>query len=521
MNRFNLYSLLLFAAALFSITSCDETTDDIGSGLAGNMDNFILKSDTFLVQTQTRMLGAVQSRSAKANLGCIRDYDTGALIRGSYTTQFYLLGGALFPELDSIRSTNPSFETLSDTTHVAIEQVMSDSTYIYVVPTNIIGDSLQPMHLNVYELIKPIPDGRTYFSDFDPVKEGYVNTSKPLKSMTFTMADQTLDSATVNSKDYTAIFKIPLTDEYTKDGVTYNNLGSYIMQSYYKSKRDKNGAFANSNAFAHKVFPGIYVTVDNGEGAMASITGTGMNISYRCWVNDSTTRLKAHTTIFGTDEVLQTTYVETNKDALQALANDGSCSYLKTPAGLYTEMTIPVEQIMYGHETDSLSKAKVTFQCMNMEGYEGNTYKAPSYLLMIPTDSVQTFFNEKKLTDGRTAFLASYNSSTSSYTFDNFAGIVAYMENLKKTGMAGENWNKVALVPVTVSTTSSSSSDSYYYGGYYSLLYGGYYGSSSSSSGGTITAIFPEMGLSSAKLVGGPNAMDKTKISVVYTKMSD
>lgn len=519
MNRFKFSYILIFVAALFCTTSCDETTDNIGAGLAGNMDNFIIKADSFLVQSQTQLLGAVQSRSSKANLGCIRDYDTGSIIRGSYTTQFFILEGDLFPELDSIRSTYPAFDELADTTHIAIEQVISDSTYIYVVPTNIIGDSLRPMHLNVYELKKPIPDGKTYLSDFDPIKEGFVNTEKPLKSMIFTMSDQTVDSLTASSDSYTSIFKIPLTEAYEKDGVTYKNLGTYIMQSYYKSKRDNNGAFNNSNTFAHKVFPGIYVTIDNGEGAMATVAGTGMNIGFRYWASDSTSRLRGHSTIFGTDEVLQTTRVETNKDALQALINDNSCTYLKSPAGLYTEMTIPVEQIMLGHESDSLSKAKITLQCMNSDGFEGNTYKAPSYVMMIPSDSVQTFFNEKKLSNGRTAFLASYNSSTHSYTFDNFAGMIAYMHNLKQSGQAGENWNKVAIVPVAVNTTSTASNNSSYYGGIYSLYYG--YGGGSSSTSTKITAIIPEMSLYSAKLVGGANPLEQTRISVVYTKMSE
>lgn len=474
------------------------------------MDRFIANADTFLIQSQTKMLGAVQCRSSKANLGCIRDYDTGSLIRGSYSTQFYILDGDLFPELDSIRSTNPKFEDLADKSHIAIDQVISDSTYIYVVPTNIIGDSLQPMHLNVYELTKPIPDGKTYLSDFDPSKEGYVDlNSKPLKSMTFTMADQTVDSVTANSSDYTSIFRIPLNETYEKDGVSYNNLGSYIMQRYYQSKRDNDGAFNNSNTFAHKVFPGIYVTIDNGEGAMATISGTGINIGFHYWANDTTTNSPGHTTLFGTDEVLQTTCVETNKDALQSLISD-NYTYLKSPAGLYTELTIPVEKVMENHEKDSLSKAKVTLQCMNSDGYEGKSYKAPSYVLMIPADSVQTFFNEKKLTDGRTAFLASYSSSANSYTFDNFAGMIAYMNNLKKSGKASENWNKVAIIPVAVSTTSSQASSSY-----------SYYGYSSGNTSTKITAIIPEMSLSSVKLVGGPNAMEVTKMSVVYTKMDD
>lgn len=518
MNRFNLYYILILVAALFCTTSCDETTDDIGAGLAGNMDRFISRADTFLIKSQTQMLGAVQCRSSKANLGCIRDYETGSAIRGSYTTQFYILEGELFPEQDSIRSTSPDFDELTDTSHIAIDQIAAESTYIYVVPTNIIGDSLQPMHLNVYELTKPIPDGKTYLSDFDPEKEGYVNTSdksKLLKSMTFTMADQTVDSVTASSSDYTAIFKIPLTETYERDGVKYKNFGTYIMQRYYQSKRDGDGAFKNPNTFAHNVFPGIYVTIDNGEGAMATVSGTGINIGFKYWANDSTTRSSGHTTLFGTDEVLQTTRIETNKESLNSLIKDAlikdEFTYLKTPAGLYTELTLPVEEVMKGHETDSLSKAKITLQCMNSEGYDGHTYKAPSYVLMIPADSVQTFFNEKKLTDGHTAFLASYNSTANSYTFDNFAGMIAYMNNLKKSGKANENWNKVAIVPVAVNTTSSSQTSSSYYS---------YYGYSTSTSS-KITAIIPDMSLSSVKLVGGANAIEPTKMSVVYTKMED
>lgn len=510
MIRFKFSYILIFVAALLCTTSCDETTDDIGAGLAGNMDRFIANADTFLIQSQTKMLGAVQCRSSKANLGCIRDYDTGSVIRGSYSTQFFIPEGDFFPELDSIRSTNPKYDELPDKNHIAIEQVVSDSSYIYVVPTNIIGDSLQPMHLNVYELTKPIPDGKTYLSDFDPRKEGYVDiNAKPLKSMTFTMADQTIDSVTVNSSDYNAIFKIPLNETYERDGVSYSNLGTYIMQRYYQSKRDKDGAFKNSNTFAHKVFPGIYVTIDNGEGAMATISGTGINIGFRYWANDTTTNLRGRTTIFGTDEVLQTTCIETNKEALQNLISD-DYTYLKSPAGLYTELTLPVEKVMENHERDSLSKAKMTLQCMNSEGFEGNSYNAPSYVLMIPADSVQTFFNEKKLTDGRTAFLAAYTSSTHSYTFDNFAGMIAYMNNIKKSGKASENWNKVAIVPVAVNTTAAAQTSSY-----------SYYGYSSSSSSTKITSIIPEMSLSSVKLVGGQNAIDVTKMAVVYTKMAE
>lgn len=498
MNRFKFTSLLLLVAAVFCVTSCDDTTDDIGSGLAGNMDKFTIKADTFLVHSQTKMLGAVQSRSAKANLGCIRDYDTNAVIRGSYTTQFFILDGTLFPDLDSIRSLTSSYSDLGKPAHIAIDQVTADDTYISISPDQIVGDSLQPLHLTVYELQKPIPDGKTYKSDFDPIKEGYVDVDHPLQSMPFTMTDLTIDSAVVNSSDYVAFFRIPLNGEYTRDGKTYKNYGTYLMQRYYQSKRDNDGAFSSYNKFTYNVCHGLYITVDNGEGAMATVAGTGMNVTFRYYGNDTIPEMKGSTTFYGTDEVLQTTLIETDSQALQQLANDNSCTYLKTPAGLYTEMTIPVEEIMFKHEQDSLSKAKVTLQCMNSEGYNGKSYSASSYLLMIPADSVQTFFSEKKLTNGRTAFLASYSSTANSYTFDNFAGMIAYMSSIKKSGKAGDNWNKVALVPVSVTANSNSSSGS-----------------------STVSAIYHNMSLSSVKLVGGANPLQQTKMSVVYTRMSE
>ena len=181
MNQFKTPTLLLFFALLLCFTACDESTDTIGTGLAGNMDNFIIKADTFLVTSETKQTGAVMARSSYANLGCIRDYDTGALIRSSYTTQFYLLPGRFLPDKDSIRSTYPDIKELKDTTNIPIENIVADSAYAYVLPSNIIGDSLQPMHIKVYELTKPIADGKTYLSDFDPIKEGYVDVSKPLK----------------------------------------------------------------------------------------------------------------------------------------------------------------------------------------------------------------------------------------------------------------------------------------------------------------------------------------------------
>ncbi|MCF0243567.1 MAG: DUF4270 domain-containing protein [Bacteroidaceae bacterium] len=499
MNQFKTPTLLLFFALLLCFTACDESTDTIGTGLAGNMDNFIIKADTFLVTSETKQTGAVMARSSYANLGCIRDYDTGALIRSSYTTQFYLLPGRFLPDKDSIRSTYPDIKELKDTTNIPIENIVADSAYAYVLPSNIIGDSLQPMHIKVYELTKPIADGKTYLSDFDPIKEGYVDVSKPLKSMTFTMADQTVDSVAKASSNYMTYFKIPLNDPYTRNGKTYSNIGTYLMQRYYESLRDKDGTFNDYNKFTYNVLHGLYITVDNGEGAMASVLGTELKFSFRYWESDTTARQNGFVTIYGTNEVLQTTNMEVNKDAIEALAADNSCTYLKTPAGLYTEMTLPVTEILQNHEKDSISNVKLTLQCMRNEGLYEKSYSPPSHLLMIPADDIQSFFKDKKLEDGRSAFIATYNSTLNTYTFSNFAGMIRTLYYRKANSPSNDTWNKVALIPVSVVYSSTSST-----------------GTTSA-----ISAIYHDMSLSSAKLVGGANPLLQTKISVTYTRMSD
>ena len=44
------------------------------------------------------------------------------------------------------------------------------------------------------------------------------------------------------------------------------------------------------------------------------------------------------------------------------LREDNTCTYLKTPAGIFTEVTLPVDEISTSHSTDSLLTAKIVFQ---------------------------------------------------------------------------------------------------------------------------------------------------------------
>jgi hypothetical protein len=141
---------------------------------------------------------------------------------------------------------------------------------------------------------------------------------------------------------------------------------------------------------------------------------------------------------------------------------------------------------------------------------------APDYVLLVREKDKDAFFKENKLTDDVTSYYAAHNNvSTNQYTFSNIAQLVNYClaekkaakEELKNFGkissVKGANgqpvttieqweeatqWNKVAIIPVSVSTDSSSN----------------------------LVSIQNDLKPSYAKLKGGP-AGSKLTMQVTYT----
>ena len=72
------------------------------------------------------------------------------------------------------------------------------------------------------------------------------------------------------------------------------------------------------------------------------------------------------------------------------------------------------------------------------------------------------------------------------------------------------NWNKVVLIPVTLTTTTSGTSGNYSYYSYY-------YGTSSSSSSTVVTKVSHDMSLTSTKLVKGTASDSPLKLQVIYS----
>lgn len=477
-----IYTVIAIMSCI-TIASCDDTTDSIGNSLTDNMDMLKVTTDTFNVATRSIVADSVLSRSTTGYLGKIRDIETGNYITGDFMAQFSTLENYKLPEKDSIVSLQDG-------------EVIADSCSIRLFYTDYYGDSLATMNITAYEMNEPMKEGVKYYSNFDPIAEELIRNDGMKVNKTYTLTDLSIsDEDRADESSYTPNIKINLNKPYTdKNGVTYNNYGTYIMRMYYEDP----DRFKNSYNFIHEVCPGFYFKTNDGIGSMAYITVSQLNIYFR-YLNDST--YVGTTSFSATEEVLQTTNISNDKQNIADLANDNTCTYLKTPAGIFTEITLPVDEITENHSNDTINTAKISLTRINNNTHDEYSLSAPSTLLMIPKDSLYTFFENGDNVDYKKSFIATYSSSTNQYTFNNISGMITYMADIKKKGLAENSswlnehpdWNRVVVIPVSVTTNSSSQ----------------------------IVKIVHDMSLTSTKLVGGSeNPYEPIKINVIYSKFN-
>ena len=185
----------------------------------------------------------------------------------------------------------------------------------------------------------------------------------------------------------------------------------------------------------------------------------------------------------------------TNTADNAALLSDSKYTYLKTPAGFFTQLTIPVDKLTQGHDGENINQVKLTVPRANNSTQSKNALDAATNVLLLPVDSVDSFFKQDILMDNKTSYLASLVANT--YTFDNIANVINVM---KKADPTKPNWNKLAIVPVTVTTVTRQN-----------------------QSGGketVITKIVHNMSLTSTKLLRGTGVQGSPiKLSVIYTKV--
>ena len=252
------------------------------------------------------------------------------------------------------------------------------------------------------------------------------------------------------------------------------------------ARKAENAKKEFNNQLFREAFQGIYVKSDYGDGTVLYVDQSQMNVVYKCYATDSITGLKlkmqdgsgkdstyySYRVFASTREVIQANQLQNDPERINALIKEDKNTYLKSPAGIFTEATLPISDIENELTGDTLNAVKLTFTNYNQSSDKKFGMSIPSTVMLVRKKFQDSFFKDNQLSDGVSSYLTSHTSSTNQYVFSNItklvnACIAEKEEARKKAGSTwnekewlekeeNKNWNKVVLIPVLVTYDSSN-----------------------------------------------------------------
>lgn len=473
-----------------ALTSCDDDTAMIGSGMMPGNDNISTSNAQYSLTSRSLQVDSVLANTTHSYLGSIVDPETQAKTTCGFLAQFHMMENFRFPEKDRI---------LCDEQGNAV----ADSCDIRIFFDEYYGDSLAVMKLHVQELdtARVMNENTAYYTNLKP--EDFID---PANANHFTYTYAVKDFTRTNVTNPSVVVRLP--KEY----------GSYILNKYYENP----DFFKNSYQFIHHVCPGFYFRTTGSEGSMINSYISTLDVFFRY---KSKTELGTDTIMDGmhrmaaTEEVIQNTHVE-NKIPDWMLDESNGYTYLKSPTGIFTEVTLPLADVVAGsHYTDTINSAQVVFRCFNAEFEDAQLLSKPAHVLMVRKQDMFGFFEKEQLPDSKTSFIAAYDTQYNAYVFSNIGQLLTQLKDERDAGagvqksepealrnekyavweQAHPDWNKVVLIPVNAEYVSSTS------------IYG--------TTTQVLQRVRNQMGLSSVRLEGGTG--ESLQMSVVYSRFKE
>ena len=411
MKQKQLFNIILLSIVALLLYSCDDSLKNLGFTIQPESDRITVGTDSLFIQAKTVSVESLLpdgmfSKTKRPVLGEYKDPLFGTT-KSDFVGEFYYPDGENFPK-----------------------NAIIDSAKVAVFYNTWRGDSLSPIGLSVFEVNKSLPTG-SHFTKFDPTD--YVDMNAPIGRSVFSAANVEVPDAERNDRDYyhRAMVKLP------------KSLGEKILAL---SKTDS----LNTDTFK-KHFKGLYITTDFGAGAILTVDHTYLYIHFK-YLDEKGSSTKQDTirtgsTIFNTTpEVIQINQIRNKNDKL--LEPNADYSYIKSPAGVYTELIFPFTEKADMLNNQALNLAKFTITALPATDSDQKFRLGPSpYLLLVNKDDLKEFFEKRKVPDNITSFYAPLDETT--YTYD-FGNLSAMVNHYKK-----ENDGKVkdltyVLVPIAL-----------------------------------------------------------------------
>lgn len=447
--------IFLYISILASLFLCSCTKDDgIGLSVQPEEDFMLTHSARVYCSSATEKCDSVLAKSDYLYLGQYAD-DVFGITRAEFMTQIDgRMGNLQLPDTMVTNSGSVSGISIGilnaiDDHYGYIESIRNgrdvkvDSVLFYIqYSTDYVGDSTALQSVKLYELNKTLPAMNASFSNMKV--EDYCDKSILLGSATYRICGDN-------------IIKIKLADEYAKK----------LMDVYLNKTVSTQEEFCD-------LYKGFYVSHSFNEGAVITCTSVGLQVFYS-FDGDIYTQYDGRDTVVKGSEIkingrninpLVSSFLLTaNKgveqvnlfshpdldDKLAALESK-PYTYIFTPAGLYTNVLIPIEDvkdsIIKGVGTSNISnvmfnaaRLKFPVDAINWKTYLS---KNPNtYLMMIKRDKIVDFFYNNEYPDARESFVAVYDTATKSYSFDVAYAAQQYLKGNETV------FDDMVLLPVT------------------------------------------------------------------------
>ncbi len=473
------YALIALLAITFF--GCDDNTAGLGSEMFPDNDQNIKgRLSTFDVTTKSIETGQIY---AKTNIGYVGKFtdETFGTYKAGFLAQLNCPDNLTFPGVYN----GTTIDNKGNISNTMVKEPADDITLIYDNNNQVIGnihtveinlwyssyfgDSLTASRLSVYQITKKdLDESSAYYTDIKP--EDYYNESSDLLGRkAYTALDLSADRT---SSTYVPGVHVSFSTEVA------NRIGGDILTAARTKSRLDNETFQN-------LFKGVYVKSDYGDGTVLYIDRVQMNVVYKAYATDTTgVILKkkipeangsfADSTYYGyrqflsSREVIQANQLTNDPQKINSLIEQKNNTYLKSPAGIFTEATLPIAEIENRLKGDTLNSVKLTFASYNQTSDKKFGMAAPTDVVLVRKKIQNSFFENNQLVDGISSFWATH--STNQYTFSNITKLIntciAEKEEAKrKAGNAwneaqwledNKDWNKVILIPVLLSYDTSN-----------------------------------------------------------------
>ena len=418
MKSFNKLTAIFCLFAGLVLGSCDDDLSKVGTSILPPGDLITVYSDTFQMKASTVRLDSVFAKTTDCLLGEMYDPVYGN-IKADFLCQFYCE--------EDFKFTYTPYEGKID----SIELIMFYSFNAY-------GDTLAPMQLSVYPITNPLK--RNFYTNDNP--EIYCDMTNPIGVKPYTARDMSVSDS---------LYFEEVLDPYT--GQTYRThtptlrvkLSTELGQKIYDETINNPSTFKSQGAF-NEFFPGLYVTNTFGSGCIIRTSGDDIAIQVRYKfalkdVNGEDSLAYASELFRISKDVIQINRFE-NNNLDKLLEENNTHTYVKSPAGVCTRLVLPTTEISKEFDVSDRFVNGFSLNLKYMPEDEWDfAYTPPSHLLLIPEDSVVSFFEDGRIENYYTSFISygyespysspiGYDASTRTYYFGNISSLLKeHMKN--------------------------------------------------------------------------------------------